>query len=118
MMWRRLGLVFVVITLLYFFSMRSVSAHANLSRSNPPANASLTQSPAEIRLWFTETLRPEQGVFLLTSGANSGLITSRNDNLAVYDAGDLSIPMSMTGIYLTPQTDYLVDHTGCSHLID
>lgn len=33
-------------------------AHANLIRSQPPANASLDQSPTEIRLWFTEPLEP------------------------------------------------------------
>ena len=36
-----------------------VQAHANLSRSNPPANGVLASSPEEIRLWFTEPLEPE-----------------------------------------------------------
>jgi copper transport protein len=35
------------------------NAHANLTRSDPPANAALDTSPAEIRLWFTEPLEPD-----------------------------------------------------------
>jgi copper transport protein len=33
-------------------------AHANLLRSSPQANATLQQSPDEIRLWFSEPLEP------------------------------------------------------------
>lgn len=35
-----------------------VFAHANLEQSSPAANASLTATPSEIRLWFTEPLEP------------------------------------------------------------
>jgi copper transport protein len=33
-------------------------AHANLTRSFPTANSTLSKAPAEIRLWFTEPLEP------------------------------------------------------------
>lgn len=33
-------------------------AHANLSRSEPAANTSLTTAPPEIRIWFTEPVEP------------------------------------------------------------
>lgn len=33
-------------------------AHAKLSRSDPPAAATLRAAPAEVRLWFTENLEP------------------------------------------------------------
>lgn len=44
------------LAMLLLYPVTQVSAHANLVRSDPPANASLTRSPAEIRLWFTEPL--------------------------------------------------------------
>jgi copper transport protein len=51
--------------LLGFWTAKPVWAHANLYRSDPPANAVLTQSPAEIRLWFTEPVEPEFSRFAL-----------------------------------------------------
>jgi copper transport protein len=36
--------------------VRPLLAHANLLRSDPPANAALTDAPEEIRLWFSEPL--------------------------------------------------------------
>lgn len=57
MMRNRLALLIVVTLLLTQVS--TAFAHANLLRSDPPANASLDAAPAEIRLWFTEPLEPE-----------------------------------------------------------
>ncbi len=45
--------------ILLFLGVRVVSAHANLLRSDPPANASLDQAPAEIRLWLSEPVEPD-----------------------------------------------------------
>ena len=42
--------------LLFMLSANGVGSHAALSRSDPPAGAVLTESPTEIRLWFTEPL--------------------------------------------------------------
>src|SRR5215210_7028096 len=36
-------------------SARGVAAHANYERSDPPANTILEQSPAQVRIWYTET---------------------------------------------------------------
>ncbi|MCA9985654.1 MAG: copper resistance protein CopC/CopD, partial [Anaerolineales bacterium] len=36
-----------------------VAAHAYLLRSEPAANSTVAESPAEIRLWFTEPISPE-----------------------------------------------------------
>lgn len=82
MMWRRLGLALIPITLLFTFGVRFVFAHANLARSDPPANASLDQSPAEIRLWFTEPLEPEFSRFTLrdSSGSVVGTASSQVDS--------------------------------------
>src|SRR5688500_10940119 len=38
--------------------VKSAYAHADLIRSDPPANAVLDESPQEIHLWFTERLEP------------------------------------------------------------
>lgn len=37
---------------------RPAQAHAVLIRSDPPAGAALSRSPAEVRLWFSEDLAP------------------------------------------------------------
>lgn len=47
----------------------SVQAHANLAHSNPTANAVLEDSPAEIRLWFTEELEADFSRFSLRDRA-------------------------------------------------
>jgi copper resistance protein C len=35
-----------------------VEAHARLARSEPAAESTLRRGPAEVRLWFTESLEP------------------------------------------------------------
>ena len=57
-----------------------VSAHALLVRSNPEANAVLEQSPAQIELFFSETLETE-----LSS------ITVYDSNNLIVDAGDVRV---------------------------
>ena len=57
-----------------------VSAHALLVRSNPGANAVLEQSPAQIELFFSETLEAE-----LSS------ITVYDSNNLIVDAGDARV---------------------------
>jgi len=53
----RYTIALAVVLALVFTALR-VSAHANLEMSSPTANASLTETPNEIRLWFTEPLEP------------------------------------------------------------
>ena len=74
----RLGFAFVSIVLLLTLGVRSVDAHANLSRSDPPANASLAQSPDESRLWFTEPLEPEFSRFALRDSDGNVVNTPRS----------------------------------------
>ncbi|MCC6943310.1 MAG: copper resistance protein CopC [Thermomicrobiales bacterium] len=58
--WRWLASAAIVLFVLLGVSLpESAGAHATLDRSEPPPNAVVPQSPAEIRLWFTEPL--EQG---------------------------------------------------------
>lgn len=49
-------LKWAVLIFVLAFAVSLASAHANLIRSDPPANASLNDSPDEIRLWFSEPL--------------------------------------------------------------
>lgn len=60
--------------LMLLYPVMRVSAHANLARSDPPANASLAQAPVEIRLWFTEPL--EQRHSRITLRAATGEVVS------------------------------------------
>src|SRR5437879_12762333 len=48
--------IMVLLVLLGFAD--PASAHANLVRSDPPANAVLDVSPTQIRLWFSEAPEP------------------------------------------------------------
>ncbi len=36
-------------------------AHPSLVRSDPPANATLAESPSQVRVWFDETIEPDYG---------------------------------------------------------
>lgn len=49
---------FLLIILLLAVSVSIASAHANLVRSEPAANAILDKAPAQVRLWFSETPEP------------------------------------------------------------
>ena len=56
---------------LILFATSPVLAHANLFRSTPVANASLQNTPDEIRLWFTEPVEPNySSVTLRDRGGN------------------------------------------------
>ncbi len=59
-----------------------VFAHANLVRSQPPANASFDQPPEEIRLWFTEPLEADFSRIVLrdASGANVEIASTEVDS--------------------------------------
>jgi copper transport protein len=59
----------------------TVRAHSNLERSEPAANASLAQSPDEIRLWFTEPVEAAFSGFTLldSSGTQVETVASQVD---------------------------------------
>lgn len=75
---RAIGLMIVLIYTLGVVS--SVSAHAVLLRSNPPANSVLLQAPVQVELFFTEPLEPT-----LSS------IQVFNSNSQPVDAGDVRV---------------------------
>ena len=82
---RWLFLMLVSIIIGYF---QPVSAHANLVRSDPPANTALDVPPTEIRLWFTEPLEPDFSAITLRD--------SVGDSVALPDSEiDLADPMQM-----------------------
>lgn len=41
--------------------VRQVSAHAEYDRSDPPADATLTEVPTQVRIWFTQELFRREG---------------------------------------------------------
>lgn len=61
-----------------------VNAHANLTRSEPLANARLTEAPSEIRLWFSEPLQPQFSRILVRD--SDGSLLSLSDT--VFDTSD------------------------------
>ena len=66
---------FIILTLLFFGAMAisatRVLAHAELLRSVPEANAMLSRSPAQIELFFSETLEPSfSGVSVFDSNGS------------------------------------------------
>jgi copper transport protein len=84
-------LTFVALLAL-LLTARHASAHANLLRSDPPANASLTAAPAEIRLTFSEPLEAQGSRISLRDQNGEEVATPPS----VIDADD---PYTMT---LTP----------------
>lgn len=44
------------------FGMSTASAHANLTRSEPPADSSLAAAPTQVQLWFSEQPEPKLSV--------------------------------------------------------
>ncbi|MAS35478.1 MAG: hypothetical protein CL610_15815 [Anaerolineaceae bacterium] len=64
-------LTMVLLNVVLVIGIRSASAHAHLSRSDPPANGSIDKSPSEIRLWFTEPLEPEFSRITLRDSSGS-----------------------------------------------
>lgn len=71
---------------LMFIGVGPVHAHANLAGSAPSANASLTESPEEIRLWFTEPLEPSFSRFTVrdSSGTLVPMLESQVDPTNAY----------------------------------
>lgn len=61
----RLWLCMIVMVVWVSIGVTPASAHANLLRADPLPNAILDQSPAEIRLGFTEPLEPQFSRILL-----------------------------------------------------
>ena len=81
--WRRLTpfAVFLLI-LLGSISPRPAGAHATFDRSDPQPNSVLAESPAEIRIWFTEPLEEnESSVRLFDQAGNEvpNLTSERGD---------------------------------------
>src|SRR5438874_76026 len=56
--WVRRRFWLLIFLVLLFGGVRIVSAHANLIRSEPAANAILDKAPGQVRLWFSETPEP------------------------------------------------------------
>lgn len=73
--WLIAGVLLITLT-------RPVWAHAVLTHATPAINASLTQTPDEIRLWFTEPLEPRFSHFTLRdmSGAPVKIPASQVDS--------------------------------------
>lgn len=67
--------LFIIFLLLLCLNVYHVQAHANLIRSDPPANAAMAQSPTEIRLWFTEPLEPDFGRIVLRDSSGETVNT-------------------------------------------
>lgn len=78
----RLKLTLLLCLLALFTQTTPVSAHANLARSTPAANARLDTSPAEIRLWFTEPLEPDYSRIVLRDSSGTVLATPPSEVIA------------------------------------
>lgn len=74
---------------------RTSYAHAVLVQSDPVANAVLAESPAEIRLWFTEPLEPAYSSFQLRDAMGAlvatppSIVDPADDHLLVMTPGEL-----------------------------
>ena len=90
---------FLLIVLTFTFA-QPVFAHANLLRSTPAANTSLSTPPTEIRLWFTEAIDPDYSRLSLLD-QNGERITLDNAQVDADDSHQLVSTVSdlPDGIY-------------------
>ncbi len=58
-------IIFTLLLVSFGLISGTVSAHANMVRSDPASNANLTTAPQEIRIWFTEPLEKDFSDILL-----------------------------------------------------
>jgi methionine-rich copper-binding protein CopC len=75
-------------------------AHSSLDRSEPKNGATLPQSPNEIRIWFTEPIKPVLSTIEVRDAAGQqvdrGNLHADETNLALVH---LSLPALRPGIY-------------------
>ncbi len=82
------------------FAAPRVLAHANLLRSDPPANSAQKISPTRVRLWFSET--PEPSFTTISVVDKSGAQLDKRDSHRVpdeKDAMEVSVPELPQGLY-------------------
>ncbi len=82
------------------FAAPRVLAHANLLRSDPPANSAQKISPTRVRLWFSET--PEPSFTTISMVDKSGAQLDKRDSHRVpdeKDAMEVSVPELPQGLY-------------------
>src|ERR1700687_540901 len=98
---RRASALFPFILLLYLIAgAQPVLAHANLVRSDPPANSAQKTPPTRVRLWFSEDIEPS-----FTSARvldSTGSQVDKRDSHRLPDdskALELSLPDLQPGIY-------------------
>ncbi len=93
---RRPAVLLVALALtsgLFATSFGSALAHANLVRSNPPSSAALAHSPAQVQLWFSETLEPSFSTAVVYD-ANRQRVDQGDSHVALDDP--LSLVISLT----------------------
>lgn len=83
----------LVIWLLQMAQAAPAWAHANLERSEPPANAFLSAAPDAIRLWFTEPLEPAFSRFTLRDSRGE-VVPTASSQVAADDPQQLFMPVS------------------------
>ncbi|MBC8100047.1 MAG: copper resistance protein CopC/CopD, partial [Armatimonadetes bacterium] len=77
-------LLFSIVLILSVHHAAPLQAHANLQRSAPAANTSLSSAPDAIRLWFTEPIEPQFSRITLRDSTGALLTTPA----ATVDAAD------------------------------
>jgi copper transport protein len=77
-------LVLPAVMLITLLPLAAVQAHAVLQRSDPPANATLTESPRVIALWFSEPVEPKYSSVTLRDSEGNLVVTAPS----VVPAGD------------------------------
>jgi methionine-rich copper-binding protein CopC len=68
-----------------------VSAHAMLTKAQPPRRAQLTQPPAQVRLWFNEEVEKDYASLTVNHGGKP--VTDVKPTLAEDDPRSIVLPM-------------------------
>ncbi len=107
--------VLLIVSIVCFFNISSVFAHAMLVKAEPAKRASLTTAPSQVRLWFNEEIEPAFAA-LSVLDANKKAVT---EDKAVVDSEDpksiiLKLPEMQPGRYTVKFRVLSVD----GHVVD
>jgi LPXTG-motif cell wall-anchored protein len=113
---RRIVIGFIVALIMSLGVLSITAAHADLERSEPAADAVLTESPKEVRMFFTQALKPETTARVLDASGNQ--VDNKDSKVDLNDLDrktfTLTVPALAPGKYTVEWTS-VSDEDGDSH---
>jgi methionine-rich copper-binding protein CopC len=110
---RRIAIGFILALMVGLGLLSIAAAHADLERSEPAADAVLSESPKEVRMFFTQSLKPETTARVLD--ANGTQVDNKDGKIDLNDLDHktfvLTLPTLAPGTY-TVEWNTVSDEDG------